>query len=296
MAIRVTPVDAPFGAEISGIDIGAPLSDSDRDAIEAAFLRHAVVVFRGQRLTDEQHMAFARRFGEPELSVAATLSAGKRMKYAEMVDISNLRHTGELRQPEDRARLIGFGNQLWHQDSGYREAPAAYSMLYAHATPDSGGDTEFCDLRAAYDALPGDQQAQVEGLSATHEYAFSRAALGFTEFTAQERAALPPVAHPLVAVHPQTGRKSLFIGAYASQVVGWSVPEGRLLLLDLMLHAAQRRFVYAHKWRAGDLVVWDNRCTMHRGRPFDETQVRDLRRVTTADLSRRATPMPELAI
>jgi alpha-ketoglutarate-dependent 2,4-dichlorophenoxyacetate dioxygenase len=288
MAITITPLHPVFAAEISGVDTAHPLSVAERDAVEDAFLRYAVVVFRGQTLTDAQQVAFARQFGEPEPGVAAKLGGAARLKQAELVDISNLQASGEVRPKDHRSRLIGLGNQLWHQDSAFREAPAAYSMLYAHVVPDADGDTEYCDMRAAYDDLPEDIRAQIEPLSAAHDYAYSRAFFGFTDFTEQEIKALPPVVHPLVLTHPQTGRKSLFVGCYASQVMGWPIPEGRLLILDLMLRAAQRKFVYAHKWQAGDFVIWDNRCTMHRGRPFDESQVRDLRRVTTEDESRRA--------
>jgi alpha-ketoglutarate-dependent 2,4-dichlorophenoxyacetate dioxygenase len=291
MDMTVAELHPLFAAELSGIDVSTPLSAPQIQGIRDALLKYAVVVFRNQTLTDEQQVAFAKQFGVPESAVASTLGAGKRMKLAEMVDISNLRPNGALREPEDRARLIGLGNQLWHQDSAFRQAPAAYSMLFAHVIPGEGGDTEFCDMRAAYDDLPAGLKAQIKSLSAAHEYAYSRAALGFEGFSEAERAALPPVSHPLVVRHPETGRESLFVGCYASEIIGWPVAEGRLLLLDLMLRAAQRKFVYAHEWRRGDFVIWDNRCTMHRGRPFDETKVRDLRRVTTADMSRRAEPV-----
>ena len=218
--------------------------------------------------------------------MARVLSLRKRLKAPEMVDISNIDNaSGGVKGPNDRGRLMSLGNQLWHADSSYREVTGASSMLSAHTVPDGGGDTEFCDLRAVYDDLDQPTKDRIDGLMAVHDYMHSRAMLGFHDFQPEERAALPPIAHPLVRVHPVSGRKTLYLGTHVSHILGMNLSEGKLLVIDLMEAASQRKYVFSHNWRPGDLVIWDNRCTMHRGRPFDETQVRDLRRVTTADHS-----------
>ena len=208
----------------------------------------------------------------------------RRLKHAELADISNLDANNQLRSRDDHRRLDGLGNRLWHSDASFREVPGALSMLFAHVVPPVGGETEFADLRAAYDALPAEMKASIEGLVAEHSIFHSRGQLGHTDYTDAERASLPSVQHKLVRVHPGSKRKSLYMGAHASHIVGWPMPEGRLLLRDLMEHATERRFVHRHSWRVGDLVVWDNRCTLHRGRAYDDaTHPRDLRRVTTKD-------------
>jgi alpha-ketoglutarate-dependent 2,4-dichlorophenoxyacetate dioxygenase len=286
MPVQIRELHPLFVAQIGGVDISRPLSPADRDGIEAAIHRYAVVVFHDQALSDEQQVDFARRFGEPETSVGAVISDRKRLALPQMVDISNLADaSGALKGKDDRGRLMSLSNQLWHSDGSYRAVPGGLSMLFAHVVPAAGGETEFCDLRAAYDELPAHTKAEIDGLSAIHDYAYSRELLGFGDVRPGERQALPPVAHPLVQTHPGSGRRTLFLGAAAHRIEGWPLPEGRLLLTDLTLHAAQRRYVYSHSWRKGDLVIWDNRCTLHRGRPYDETQARDLRRVTTTAAS-----------
>ena len=195
---------------------------------------------------------------------------------------------GRLRGRDDPRRFDQLGNRLWHTDGSFRRVPAALSMLYAHRVPGPSplgdGETEFADLRAAYDALPDATKAEIEGLVAMHDIAWSRAQLGFTDLLFGEKNVLPPVPQRLVRTHPGSGRKTLYVAAHASEIVGWPLPDGRLLLRELIEHATGREFVYRHQWREGDLVIWDNRCTMHRGRHFDETRVRDLRRVTTRDV------------
>ncbi len=208
----------------------------------------------------------------------------QRLKHAEIADISNLTAQNQLRARDDHRRLDALANQLWHSDASFRAVPGALSMLFAHIVPPAGGETEFADLRAAYDALPASMKARIEDLVVEHSIFHSRGQLGHTDYTDAERAALPSVRHRLVRVHPGSKRKTLYMGSHASHVVGWPMPEGRLLLRDLMEHATQREFVHRHSWRVGDLVVWDNRCTLHRGRPYDDaTYARDLRRVTTKD-------------
>jgi alpha-ketoglutarate-dependent 2,4-dichlorophenoxyacetate dioxygenase len=273
-----------FAAEVAGIDLAAPLPPAAVQALDDAINRHAVLVFPGQSLDDDRLLGLGRLFGDVE--PPRNHRVVRRLKHAELADISNLDADNKLRSREDHRRLDALGNRLWHADASFRPVPGALSMLFAHVVPPVGGETEFADLRAAYDALPADMQATIEGLVAEHSIFHSRGQLGFTDYNETERAALPSVAHRLVRVHPGSRRKTLYMGAHASHIVGWPMPEGRLLLRDLMEHATQREFVYRHAWRAGDLVVWDNRCTLHRGRPYDDaTYPRDLRRVTTKDVA-----------
>jgi alpha-ketoglutarate-dependent 2,4-dichlorophenoxyacetate dioxygenase len=287
VSITVTPTHPGFVAEISGIDLGAPLAPRDRDAIEQAINRYAVVVFRGQKLDDEQQIAFARHFGPIHSSAqrARHKDIKHRLASDEIADISNLDGDSNVLQQNSRRRLDWLANRLWHTDASFRAVPGALSLLYAHVVPDEGGDTEFADLRAAYDALPDKTKAELEGLVAEHSIWHSRGQLAVTTYTPEELASLPPVPQRVVRTHPGSHRKTLYIASHASHIIGLPVADGRLMLMDLMEHATQPRFVHAHQWRQGDLVVWDNRCTMHRARPFDTTKVRDLRRVTTRDVA-----------
>jgi len=285
MSITVTPATPGFFAEISSIDIARPLPPADRHAIEAAINRYAVVVFRGQKLTDGQQIEFAGHFGPIHSSAQRARHTGvkHRLERTELADISNLDGDGNVLEVNAKRRLDWLANRLWHTDASFRAIPGALSMLYAHVIPDEGGDTEFADLRAAYDALPDKTKKQLEGLVAMHSIWHSRGQLDVTRYTPEELASLPPVPQRLVRTHPGSHRKTLYLAAHASHIEGMPVPDGRLLLIELMEHATQRQFVHAHKWREGDLVIWDNRCTMDRGRHFDEREVRDLRRVTTRD-------------
>jgi alpha-ketoglutarate-dependent 2,4-dichlorophenoxyacetate dioxygenase len=287
VSITVKPVRADFVAEISGIDISRPLQSADRDEIVDAIDRYAVLVFRGQKLTDEQQIEFAGHFGPIHSSAqrARHQSIKHRLERDEIADISNLDGDGKVLEVNARRRLDWLANRLWHTDASFRAVPGALSMLFAHVIPEEGGDTEFADLRAAYDALPEKTKTQLEGLVAMHSIWHSRGQLDVTKYTPEELASLPPVPQRLVRTHPGSKRTTLYVAAHASHIVGMPVPDGRLLLMDLIEHATQRQFVHAHRWRQGDLVIWDNRCTMHRARPFDTTQVRDLRRVTTRDVA-----------
>ena len=279
--ISVRQIHPLFAAEVTGVDLAA-LTPGQVAALQDASNRHAVLVFPGQRLDDDNLLALGRLFGdvEPPRNHRVQL----RLKHAELADISNLTATNEVRAPDDHRRLDSLGNRLWHSDASFREVPGALSMLLAHIVPPSGGETEFADLRAAYDALGAEIKAKIEGLVCEHSIFHSRGQLGHTDYTDAERAALPPVRHPLVRIHPASRRKTLYMGSHASHIVGWPMPDGRLLLRDLMEHATQREFVYRHFWRVGDLVMWDNRCTLHRGRAYDDAAYpRDLRRVTTKD-------------
>jgi alpha-ketoglutarate-dependent 2,4-dichlorophenoxyacetate dioxygenase len=287
VSITVKPVTPDFVAEISGIDLAQSLGAADRDAVEDAINRYAVVVFPDQTLDDEQQLAFARHFGPIQASAqkARHQDIKHRIASTEIADISNLDGDGNVLKPDSRRRLDWLANRLWHTDASFRAVPGALSMLYAHIVPDEGGETEFADLRAAYDALPEKTKADIETLIAEHSIWHSRAQLAVTQYTPQELANLPPVPQRVVRRHRGSGRKTLYIASHASHIIGMPIADGRLLLMDLMEHATRPPFVHAHRWRQGDLVIWDNRCTMHRARPFDTTKVRDLRRVTTRDVT-----------
>jgi alpha-ketoglutarate-dependent 2,4-dichlorophenoxyacetate dioxygenase len=287
VGITVTPITPSFVAEISGIDLARPLTPDDRDAIVEAINRYAVVAFHGQKLTDAQQIEFAAHFGPLHAPAqrARHHSIKHRLERTEIADISNLDGDGKVLETNARRRLDWLANRLWHTDASFRAVPGALSMLYAHVIPDEGGDTEFADLRAAYDALDPAIKQKLEGKIAIHSIWHSRSQLDVTTYTAEERASLPPVPQRIVRTHPGSHRKTLYLAAHASHIDGMPVPDGRLLLMELMEHATKPLFVHAHKWREGDLVIWDNRCTMHRARPFDTTKVRDLRRVTTRDVA-----------
>jgi len=282
MTIKVRQLHPLFVGEVSALDLAAGLSPQAVAELAHAIDRYAVLVFHGQLLDDDGLLVLGRLFGNIE--APRNHRVERRLKHAELADISNLDARNQLRARDDHRRLDALGNQLWHSDASFRQESGALSMLFAHVVPPLGGDTEFADLRAAYDQLSPPLQTKIEDLACEHSIFHSRGQLGHSDYTEQERAALPPAHHRLVRLHPGSKRKTLYMGAHASHIVGWPVPDGRLLLRDLMEHATQRQFVYQHSWRAGDLVIWDNRCTLHRGRPYDDANYpRDLRRVTTRD-------------
>jgi alpha-ketoglutarate-dependent 2,4-dichlorophenoxyacetate dioxygenase len=230
---------------------------------------------------------FAALFGPLEIGRAAARPGRRRLAIPQIGDISNLNEDHQVRDLFDRRRLDGLGNRLWHTDASYMPVPVVLGMLHAVALPPpspfGNGETEFADMRAAYDALAEETQAAINDLVVEHNIFWSRAQVGFTEFPQAERDQYPASPQRLVRTHSGSKRKTLYLSAHASHIVGWPVADGRLLLLDLNAHATQAKFVYRHEWRVGDLVIWDNRCTMHRGRPHDETKARDLRRATTLD-------------
>jgi len=284
MPIEVKQLHPLFVVEARGIDLRQALSGATVAELTAAIDRDAVLVFRGERLTEEQQLAFSTCFGSIAGQNGVLQTGIKRRVSEQLVDISNLDENNRVLGATDRRRMFALGNQLWHTDSSFKRIPAKYSLLHAHAVTPEGGETQLADMRAAYDALPAQMKARLDGLLAEHSIFYSRSKLGFTEFSAEERAALPPVQHPVVRVHPGSKRQSLYLASHASHIVGWPVPDGRMLIGDLIEHATQPRFVYTHVWTPGDLVMWDNRCTMHRGRPYDEAaHRRDLRRATIDD-------------
>ena len=285
MGIAFTPLRPTIGAECSGIDIAEKLTPEQAAAIDEGMDRYAVLVFRRMTpLSTEQQIAFTKNFGELEPPYTQIQSPeGKRLDNPALSDISNLGPGDRLLGRDDRKRLFGLGNQLWHSDSSYKAIPARYSLLCAHVVPPEGGNTEFANMRTAYDALDDKTKALIEDLVCEHSRIFSKGALGFS-FTEEEVRAFAPVRQRLVRTHRKTGRKSLYLSSHAGRIVGWPVPEAMLLLRELTEHATQRQFVYSHQWRGGDLVVWDNRTTMHRARRYeDEKYPRDLRRTTLTD-------------
>ncbi|MBV9824082.1 MAG: TauD/TfdA family dioxygenase [Alphaproteobacteria bacterium] len=288
MAIAVTPLHEHIGAEIAGLDLSRPLTPATVKELWQAIDRYAVLVFHDQQITDEQLRDFAGRFGELEIGRSAAAGGRRRLAFPEIGDISNLDEDSQVRARDDRRRLDSLGNRLWHTDASYMPVPVVLGMLFAVTVPPpspfGAGETEFADMRAAYDALTDAQKQAIEGLVVEHDVFWSRGQIGFTEFAPGEREKYPPSRQRLVRRHPGSGRKTLYLSAHASHIVGMPRPEGRLLLNDLTEHAIQRQFVYSHTWRPGDLVIWDNRDTMHRGRPHDEMQPRDLRRATTLDV------------
>ena len=285
MPLNFTQLHPHFAAEVEGFDLREAGDAQTLEAIRAGMDRYAVLVFRGQQLEDADQLAFARRFdGELHAKTGASVVGRSRFGNEALSDISNVDESGELLQAGDRRRMYQLGNRLWHTDASFQDPPGRYSMLMAHVVPSVAADTEFADMRAAYDALDAQECAKLDGFTVHHSIAYSRHVLGF-EFSAEEQEKLKGAVHPMVSVNPRTKRRSLYLASHASMILQMPVPEGRLYLRDLMEHATQSRFVYRHSWRVGDLVIWDNKATMHRGRPFDDTRHRrELRRVTTLDL------------
>lgn len=284
MRIEFNPLNARLGAEVIGVDLSTPLSDVDRSSIERAIDEYAVLVFRDQPLTQEQQVSLAQSFGPLDLGLRKVTKSPSRFGYDALLDISNVGIDGEVSARNTKRVVSNLANQLWHSDSSFQNPAARYSMLSAITIPSKGGDTEFCDLRAAYDDLSDDFKAEIEGLEAEHSALHSRIMLGDDDYTEAQRRELPPVRWPLVRTHPGSKRKMLFVGVHASHIVGLTVPEGRMTLIDLLEHATQPQFVYTHKWRVGDLVIWDNRSTLHRGRRYDLSARREMRRTTTLDV------------
>ena len=284
MPITLSPMTPGFACEVGDIDLSRPLSDADLQAVRQAFTDHGVLVFTAQTLTADQHIAFARHFGPLERSVATVMPDQKLRVRPEIADIANLTPDGRVWDRSNRLRMFQLGNRLWHTDSSFK-APSGYaSMLYARSVAPIGGHTEFADLRAAWDGLPEPMRARIDGLIAEHSLIFSRRKLGFTDWSEQELAAFAPVPRPLVRTLPDSGRRSLYLASHIGRIRGLPDDEAQALVEQLVAHATERRFTYLHRWRVGDLVMWDNRCTMHRGTAFDDTRwPRDLQRVTTSD-------------
>jgi len=286
MAITLYPVTPTFAAEVGDVDLSRPLSAEDDAAIKEAFWKYSVLVFPDQDLAEAQQIAFAETFGPVEVTSRAARNDLPLRISDRLADISNLTHEGETWAEQSRGRLYALGNRLWHTDSSFKRLPSLCSLLYARTIAPVGGHTEFADQRAAYDALDEATRQRLAGLVAEHSIFTSRGRLGFTDFDPEDREKLPPVPQALVRTIPQTGRKTLYVASHAGRVFGMPEAEGRALIDGLIAHVSQRQFVYTHRWRAGDLVMWDNRCTMHRGTDYDDLRwKRDARRATVQDVA-----------
>ena len=287
MALDIHELHPLFAAEISGIDLADPGADALYPQIQAALDRYAVLVFHGTRMPQDRQIAFAGLFGHLEgagKNVGVIKTGIERRLETRLADISNLDEAGDVLVARDRRRMFALGNQLWHADSSFKAIPAKYSLLHAHSVTPSGGETQFTDTRAAWEELPDKLKARVEGLVAEHSIFCSRAKLGFSDFSAEERAALPPVHRPVVREHRESGRKALYLASHADHILGMEIPDGKMLIRELIEHMTQPHLIHTHSWAVGDTVIWDNRCTLHRGRPYDEAHHRrDMRRATIED-------------
>jgi alpha-ketoglutarate-dependent 2,4-dichlorophenoxyacetate dioxygenase len=280
MTLTFTKLNPVFVAEVSPVDLRT--ADEDILAqVRGGMDTYAVLVFRNQPFTDAEQLDFAQRL-DGALHTKLGISALQKNRFGNeaLGDISNLDENGEILQSNNRRRMYSLGNRLWHTDASFQDPAGRYSMLSAKIVPSVPADTEYADMRAAYDALPAELKVTCEGLRVHHSIAYSRQT---------EQDALKGAVHPLIRTLPRSGRRSLYVASHASRIIDWPVPEGRLLLRDLIEHATQRQFVYRHSWRVGDLVIWDNRATMHRGMPYDDSRHRrELRRVTTLDIAEPA--------
>ncbi|HEX4993511.1 MAG TPA: TauD/TfdA family dioxygenase [Methylomirabilota bacterium] len=289
MALTFRKLHPHFVAEVSPVDLRRVHDPETLAAIRAGVDEYAVLVFRDQPFTDAEQLDFAQRL-DGMLHTKLGISALQKNRFGNeaLGDISNLDENGEIMKSDNRRRMYGLGNRLWHTDASFQDPAGRYSMLSAKVVPPVDADTEYADMRAAYDALPEGEKARLEGLRVHHSIAYSRQTLGF-EFSESEQDALKGAIHPLVRTIPGSKRRSLYVASHASRIIDWPVPEGRLLLRELIEHATRPEFVYRHQWRVGDLVIWDNRATMHRARPFDDAKYRrELRRVTTLDVEQPA--------
>jgi alpha-ketoglutarate-dependent 2,4-dichlorophenoxyacetate dioxygenase len=286
MTITVFPVTPSFAAEIGDIDLSQPIEPSDYVAIDDAFAKYAVLIFPDQHLSQDRHLDFARHFGPLDASIGVHRKDTPLRVREEITDVSNLDFKNEIWGKESRRRGFQLGARMWHTDNSFKRVPARASLLYARAIPPIGGHTEFADERAAYDALPEAMKRRLESIVAEHSILYSRARLGFSDFSDEERREMPPVPQALVRTIPQSGRKSLYLASHAGRIFGMPEAEGRALIDELIAHATQRQFVYTHRWRVHDLVMWDDRCTMHHGTEFDDLRwKRDLQRATACDVA-----------
>ncbi len=282
MPLKVRQIGPGFVGEASGLDLTKPLNAADNAAINAAMDEHAVLIFHGQNFTDETQLAFTQGLGPLEVAIGFNLRkpGDQRLASPHFADVSNLDKDGKVFDRDDRRWQFAIGNRLWHSDSSFKVIPAKYSLLHARKIPSKGGNTEFADMRAAWESFDKELQAQCEPLICEHSQMFSRAKLGFTDITEDEKPRFKPVLQRLVRTHPSTGRKSIYLSSHAGRIAGWPQPEAIAFLMDLTDKATQREFTYAHTWAVGDLVVWDNQRTMHRARPFPQNEPRDVRRTT----------------
>tara|TARA_B100001029_G_scaffold16416_1_gene10996 strand:- start:3527 stop:4402 length:876 start_codon:yes stop_codon:yes gene_type:complete len=283
MGVEIRQVGDKFAGEVTGIDLTKPLSPESVSTVHDGMDEYAVLIFRGQPLTADEQLAFSKQLGEIEHAIGTSLRDNKDARLpTTFADVSNLDRDERPFDINDRRRLFAIGNRLWHSDSSFKVIPAKYSILHAISIPSAGGNTEFAHMPSAYDALDEEIKDEIDDLICEHSQIFSRQQVGFTELTQEEIERFEPVRQRLIRRHPKTGRKSLYLSSHAGRIDGLSVPDAKLLLLDLVNHATQKKFVYIHKWQMGDLVMWDNRQTMHRVRPFPVNEPRDMRRTTIA--------------
>lgn len=284
MEPSIWPVTPDFAAEIGDVDLSQPLSDSQFKTINDAFNTYSVLVFPDQQLSQQQHVDFATRFGPLEKSIGRHRKGGNNRLREDLADVSNLTADKKIQSANNNQRLFSIGNKLWHTDSSFKFAPARASLLYARSIPPTGGHTEFADMRAAWDALDDVKQAELKDLIAEHCIRYSRARIGYDGFDENEIANMPPVPQKLVWTHPGSGRTNLYLASHAGHIIGMDEKAGAELIDQLIEHATQRQFVYTHRWRQNDLVIWDDRCTMHRGTDFDDMRYpRDVQRATVTD-------------
>ena len=283
MPVAIRQLHRHFFGEVSGVDLRQPLTPREAAEIEAGIDKYAVLLFRDQDITDEQQLGFARNFGERENARGGTMTKKEDYRLTSgLNDVSNLGKDGKPLPKDHRTHLFNLGNCLWHSDSSFRPIPAKFSLLSARVVNPKGGNTEFADMRAAYDALDDETRDEIDDMICEHSLMYSRGSLGFLDYTEEEKQMFKPVLQRLVRTHPVHGRKSLYLSSHAGSIVGMPVPEARLLLRDLNEHATQPEFVHVHRWKLHDLVMWDNRQTMHRVRRYDQSQPRDMRRATVA--------------
>ena len=283
MALTFKPLSPVFAAEVSGIDLTKPLTQQDVRAINAGMNEHAVLVFRQQPMTAQQQLNFASSFGPLDIGLKRVFKRPERLGDERLIDISNVDADGQVTRRDSPKNLSNFANQLWHSDSSFMNPRAAYSMLHCVIKPSWGGNTEFADLRHAYDTLDERTRAEIQELKAEHYALHTRILLGDEAYTDEQKKSIPPAIWPIADTHPGSGRKVLFVGVHARQILGWPTAESRMYLQDLLEHATRREYVYVHKWEPGDLVIWDNRSTLHRGRRYDIAERRELRRTTIND-------------
>lgn len=286
MPVTISPVNDGFVAEICDVDL-ASLAPDDLEAIKQAFWTYGVLVFPGQKLSQDEHVAFAGHFGPPDKSVISKAVADQKLRVrADIADVSNLSADNKVLDKDSRLRGLQLGNRLWHTDSSFKYVPALASLLYAREIPPVGGQTAFADLRAAYDALPQAQKDELDGLVAEHSLVYSRERMGYVEWQEGERVAVGAVPQTMVRTVPQTGRKNLFVASHAQYIVGMDDAKARALIDAMLAHATQPQFTYTHRWRVDDLVMWDNRCMLHRGLPYDDLRFRrDMQRATVLDIA-----------
>ena len=300
MELNVWPITEGFAAEVADIDLSQPLDEPTLEAVKAAFWKYSVLVFPDQNLTQQQHVDFASNFGPMETSIGKYRKDQKKRIRLDLADVSNLGHGDRILESGNRLREFQLGNRLWHTDSSFKHTPGKASLLYAREIPPAGGMTEFADERAAWDDLPDARKAELDGLIAEHCIRYSRMRMGYDRFTEEEIQAMPPVPQVLVRTIPETGRRNLYLASHALKIIGLADTDARKLIDELIAHATQRQYVYTHRWRVNDLVMWDNRCTMHRGTPFDDLRFkRDVQRATVADIANsveaHGLPLPEIA-